>query len=301
MPTITKQTASGNSRVSPSPNQSVSAWDLADKLNVLLFGDSATGKTTLWATFPGPILALICSGLARPGELRSINTPEYRKKINPVVISSSQEYHAVLDKASDYATVVLDHAIGFSDTVLSKDVLGLTELLKSKFRQASKGESWGTVEKGQWGQLNIQLMTEHFPRLLDVPGNVVIVAHERIFGGKEDTGVSSDIIKPKIGAALTPQVSEWLHKNCDYNVQTFLRPRMVRETGEVAGQKVETLTRAQGVEYCLRCEPSEIYRTKFRRPAGGKPLPPYLVLGDSVNGLDKKKSGYQKIVEAING
>lgn len=304
MPKIEKQVG-GNSRVTvPTPFQEStgrSAWDLVNKLNVLLFGDSGTGKTTLWAGFPGPILALICSGLSRPGELRSINTPEYRKKINPIIISSSQEYHSALDKAGDYATVVLDHALGFSDTVLSKDILGLTEMLKSKFRQAGKGESWSVVDQRQYGQLSTELTTLHFPRLLDVPGNVVIVAHERIFRGRDEAGSSSDVIKPTVGAAMTPSVAGWLHKSCDYNVQTFIRPKMVKGQGEVAGQTVETLVRGQGVEYCLRCEPSEVYMTKFRRPAGGKPLPPYLVLGDSVNGLDKKKSAYQKIVEAING
>ena len=44
-----------------------------------------------------------------------------------------------------------------------------------------------------------------------------------------------------------------------------------------------------------------MHEIKFRRPSGGKPLPPCLVLGDSIHGADKKKSGYQKIVEAING
>lgn len=305
VPTITKQTGGNNtprpaSTIKPAP-AAATAWDLADKLNVLLFGDSGTGKTTLWATFPGPILALVCSGLSRPGELRSINTPEYRKKIHPMIISSSQEYHAALDKAADYATVVLDHALGLSEMVLSYDVCGLTEMLKSKYRQAGKGESWSVVDMKQYGQLATELNTIHFPRLLDCPGNVVIVAHERIFKGKEEAGASSDVIKPTVGAALTPSVAGWLHRACDYNVQTFIRPKMMKESGEVAGQVMETLVRGQGVEYCLRTEPSEVYMTKFRRPAGGKPLPACLVLGDSVNGMDKKKTGYQKIVEAING
>ena len=249
VPTIAKQTGGNNAQKTvPSVKSVPSAWDLTDKLNVLLFGDSGTGKTSLWATFPGPILALICSGLSRPGELRSINTPEYRKKIHPVLIPSSTQYHQELDKAGDYATVVLDHALGLSDMVLSYDICGLTEMLKAKYRQAGKGESWSVVSQQQYGQLAIELTTLHLARLLDSPGNVVIVAHERIFKGREEAGSSSDIIKPKVGAALTPNVAGWLHKACDYTMQTFIRPKMMKESGEVAGQVMETTVRGEGVE-----------------------------------------------------
>jgi hypothetical protein len=57
--------------------------------------------------------------------------------------------------------------------------------------------------------------------------------------------------------------------------------------------------RGVGVEYCLRCEPHDIIMTKFRTPKGVKT--PIIVTGDSVNGVDKRMSGYEKIMAVIRG
>jgi hypothetical protein len=83
MPTVTKQTL----KTSVKPTGLQSAWDMVKTFSLLLYGISGTGKTTLWATWPKPILALICSGGTKPGELRSINTPEYRRSISAYVIN----------------------------------------------------------------------------------------------------------------------------------------------------------------------------------------------------------------------
>lgn len=293
MPTVTKQRATTVSKPTaadsfPNGDGFKSAWDLSEHISLLLYGDSGTGKTTLWATFPGPILALISTGLSKPGELKSINTPEYRKKINPVVIQSSDDYYRALDLAPKYSTVVLDHAGGFSDMVLSLDVLMLENLLEAKHRKAGKGESWSVVSQADYGQLAMELH-KRFAALLNLQANAVIVAHERIFRGKEEAGNASDVIKPSVGAALTPSVTGWLNKNCDYILQTFKRPRLVKTKGTVAGQEMEVIERGRGVEYCLRTEPHEVFMTKFRMPRG-RELPECIV-----------DPSYDKIMKLIKG
>lgn len=40
--------------------------------------------------------------------------------------------------------------------------------------------------------------------------------------------------------------------------------------------------------------------TKFRVPGAGT-VPDVLVLGDSVNGIDKKATAYQKLIRVIQG
>jgi hypothetical protein len=243
-----------------------SAWDVTDKVKMLLYGKSGTGKTTLWSSFPGPILTLICSGGKQPGELKSIDTPELRKKVRAVVIQSTDNVREILDSGvvNDFATVVLDHASGLQDLTL-KEILGLDELPAQK--------SWGMASQQQYGQSSL-MCKELFRALLGVNAHLVIVAQERQFG----EGENSDLIAPTIGAALTPSVTGWLNPSCDYVVQTFLRQRTEKVETKIGGDKGKVVTterRLPGVEYLLRVGPHETYMTKFRTPKSS-PVPEYI-------------------------
>ena len=103
-------------------------FDQDEGIKMLLYGESGTGKTTFWATFPGPILSIVCSGGNRAGELRSLND-EARKKVRTVTLQSSSEMKELVEHAEGggYKTIVLDHASGLQDLVL-KELLGLDEL-----------------------------------------------------------------------------------------------------------------------------------------------------------------------------
>lgn len=255
-------------------------------MRVLLYGESGTGKTTLWATFPGPILCLVCSGGQQSGELRSVNTPEYREKITPRHLFSVNDFYGELTDAIEeadrakiasdvrtyddltrlrvrYGTIVLDHASGFSDLILS-EIIG-------KPVPAQKG--WGIATQQQYGQLALQAK-DALRKLLSLSCNVVIVAQQRTFGGRED-GMDPEMVKPTVGAALTPSILGWLNPACDYVLQTFKRPKMIKKQTKVSGQTIETEAR-DGIEYCLRCEPHDVFMTKFRIPKG-RHLPPAIV------------------------
>ena len=248
-------------------------WNLSEEYKMLLYGASGTGKTTFWATWPGPILTLICSGSSRPGELKSIDTAEYRKKIKPVVVPSVQAMRTIIAEAEGYKTVVLDHATGFADLVI-KELLGLTDVPVGKSRIAGKGESWSLVSQQQYGQLAI-IAKEMFRDLLNLPANVIIVAQERTFG---EDNAASEVIKPTVGAALTPSITGWLNPACDYVVQTYKRAKMEETTRKVGNKEVTTYERGKGIEYILRTEPHDVYMTKFRVPIqAGKELPEGIV------------------------
>jgi hypothetical protein len=237
-----------------------------DGLKVLLYGRSGTGKTTLWATFPKPILALVCSGGSKPGELRSIDTPEYRKTIRQVVLEGSREIISVTDALADDSlrcgTLVLDHASGLQDQVL-KEILGLEEL------PAQKG--WGMASQQQYGQCSLQCK-ELLRALLGLSCNVVIVAQEREFNTEAD----SELIMPFVGAGMTPSVTGWLNTAVDYIAQTFLRQREVTKEAKIGGKVVPTKVKTKEVEYVLRVGPDPVYTTKFRLPRG-TPLPDVVV------------------------
>lgn len=230
-------------------------------MTALLYGESGSGKTTIWGSFPGPILALICSGGKRSGELKSVDTSDGRKKITPKIINSVQQIRGYLEDSDKYATIVLDHVSGLSDLVL-KEVLGLETLPEQK--------SWGMASQQDYGTAGLQCKTI-LRQLLNHPGNVVIVAQERKFGGKDgDAGTTDELMAPTVGPAVTPSVAGWLCPACDFVVQTFKRPKMKYTERTVGANKVVTSERVKGTEYCLRCEPHDIFMTKFRVPGGVK-------------------------------
>lgn len=235
-------------------------------MKMLVYGESGTGKTTLTGTWPGPMRWLICSGSDQPGELRSINTPEHRAKITPVVIKSTDDLKRELASGREYATNVLDHASGLADLVL-KEILGLTAIPVQK--------AWGLASQQQYGQQALQLKT-FFHALLNLRGHVVVIAQQRTFGGKDDGGGDSELIKPTVGAALSPSVAGWLAPACDFVCQTFRRPKMKETPRTFGGNTVIVKERDVGVEFCLRTGPHDVFLTKFRLPRG-KELPECIV------------------------
>jgi len=243
----------------------LSAWDRIeplgfdgeDSIKLNLYGKSGTGKTTFWSSFPAPILAIICSGGSKPGELRSINTAANRKRIKQVVIESANEVQELVQRQKEegiFKTVVLDHATGLQDFTLS-EILGLDEL-------PAQG-SWGMASRQDWGQCALQ-MKERFRALLSLDCNVVIVAQEREF----KTDDTDEILMPFIGSALTPSVMGWLAPACDYICQTFIRQKVERVKVKVAKKTTYKNRKIDGVDYCLRTGPHEMFMTKFRLPKG---------------------------------
>jgi hypothetical protein len=241
------------------------------KLNV--YGRSGTGKTTFWATFPKPILALVCSGGQKPGELRSIDTPAYRKTIKQLVVQSSSELHDVVEhqqNRSEYATLVLDHATGLQDLILT-EILELDEIPLGWYAKPEKNQSWGLASQADYGQLAVQIK-KLFRGLLTLDCNVVVVAQER----EHNVDTDSELILPYVASALTPSIVGWLNPACDYICQTFIRPKTETKNNKVGKRTVSITKRTKGVEYCLRTGPHDVFTTKFRLPKR-TPLPEVIV------------------------
>lgn len=256
-PTVTSQSNKAKAKPPPKSAGTESVWDMVQTVRMLCFGVSGTGKTTFAASHPGRIKWLVCSGGKKPGELRSIDTPENRKRIHPVVLNESEDFKRELGDLDEYDAVVLDHASGLAD-ILLKEILNVDELPEQR--------GWGTASQQQYGQLALQCK-ESFRALLNAPCDVIVIAQERVFGGADDGG--SEIIKPTIGAALTPSVVGWLNPACDYVVQTYKRPKMVKKTITLNGKPQERNERVKDqVEYCLRTGPDDVVMTKFRVPRG---------------------------------
>ena len=259
-------------------------FDVNDGIKINFYGRSATGKTTLWATFPKPILALVCSGGGKPGELRSIDTPEYHKTVKQVVIDSTEDLGEIVEYQQTsrvYSTIVLDHVTGLQNLVM-KEILNLGEQPIALYRRAEKGESWGIASKQDYGQAVIR-MKELLRQLFSLDCNVVVIGQEREFNVEEE----GELLMPFVGCSVFPKVAEWLFPAFDYICQTFIRQKTTTKSVKVGKRSIDKEVKVRGVDYCLRTGPDPVYTTKFRLPKGSK-LPEVVV-----------DPSYQKILKLI--
>lgn len=271
MPKVTQQTQKAAPKKTGTVIDRIKpiGFDGTRGISILLYGQSATGKTTLWSSFPAPILSVICSGLASPGETLSLDTPANRKRIENVTLLDSSEMKDIIDYQKSegrFKTVVLDHVSGLQD-LITKELLGLDELPVQK--------SWGLATQQQWGQITQQCkeILRAMLNLVATGTNVVIIGQER--ETKPEDG--NEIGIPTIGVATTPSLAGWLNPTVDYICQTFKRPVMVENVATMPnGKELKTLTRGTGVEFCCRTGPHDIFTTKFRVPLG-TPLPEVIV------------------------
>lgn len=283
MPKVVKQTPIGKTAkggvISVIDRIAPMSFDDDEGIKILLYGRSGSGKTTLWGTFPGPILSIIRSGGKKPGELRSLDTPANRKKIQQVVLGESKEVMDLVkyqEEEQKFKTLVLDHSTGLQDLVLA-EILGLDP------DDMPVQKSWGLATQQQYGQCTAQCK-EYLRALLGLSCNVVIIAQEREFNTDNE---AAEFLAPTVGAALSPSLTGWLNTAVDYICQTYIRQKTEIVTTKINGKEHQTLKKTKGVDYCLRVGPDAVYTTKFRQPKGYE-LPEAIIDPD-----------YKKLMEQI--
>jgi hypothetical protein len=242
-------------------------FDDGEGIKVLNYGPSGSGKTRLWGSYPGEILAILRSGGRRPGELRSINTPENRKRIKQAVIAKSSQFRGIVQMLesgnSPFTTVVLDHISGLQDLILA-EILGIDGIPEQKH--------WGLASQQQYGQCTAQCK-EILRALLNLPINVHLVAQERAFN---EEGDGTSLLMPYVGPAVTPSLAGWITPAVDYIVHSYKRQKTETVERKIGTNVKKVQVPVEGVDYCLRVGPDATYMTKFRVPPG-TPLPHSLV------------------------
>lgn len=249
-------------------------FDPDEGISVCVYGNSGTGKTTFWASFPDPILAIICSGSENPGELKSVYTEANRQRIQTVTIQDSFEILQLVKgqiATNMFSTIVLDHVSGLQDWVLM-EILGLSELPPQK--------SWGLASQNQWGQCSLKTK-ELLRPLLDLRCNRVFVNQERT--NKENP--DNDIAVPYVGPALMPGLAGWLMPACDYIIQTFKRQKTETKTVKIGNTPQTTTKRLKAIEFCARTGPDPVYSTKFRMPVGATSVVPDVLVNPTYGGM----------------
>ena len=228
------------------------AWD--EPFSIGIFGGPGTGKTTLWSTFPKPILALICSGeLKSPNELKSID-PKDRQGIDTVNLENCEEINQVSEIVDEggYKTVVLDHMTSFSDLVL-KQVLKVDKIAPQL--------SWGTAEQQQWGEHGLLCKT-FLKTLIDLDAYTVVVSQERYFEPPRD----SELGRGVYGPATTPTIAGWMVPAMDYSIQMAIRNETKTKIMNVKGKEIEERVKTGNREFVAYCRLDPGRMTKFRFP-----------------------------------
>jgi len=200
-----------------------------DKVKVCLYGRNRSGKTTLAAQFPKPILFVSSEPASNGGALsiadiegapliRVARCPRPDAPKNAVcgsakVVAIANELYA----NNPFATVVLDTVTSLQDIVLTEllDLPSVPEML-----------TWGTVPDGVY-QMRAEKLRESIRPLLELQNcNIVMLAQEADHNKQEDrsgkrklmgTMQQESFMAPALGATN----AKWLQDACGYVFQIY--------------------------------------------------------------------------------
>ncbi len=242
-----------------------------NKIKMLVYGRSKTGKTTFVSTIASQIPAgkkvlwIICSGGNKSGELKSIAAKD-RNKIEAVTLQSSLELRTItehLQGDNSFYAVIQDHVSGLQDRALAEVM---------KVDQVPAQMSWGTATRDQWMEAGTNCR-EGLRGLLGLDKHIILLGQER---PPKELSDNEELLTPTIGVDLMPSLAGWLYPTVDYIVQTFMKQKVETKEVSIAGKKSTTTRKVAGADYCLRTGPHENYVTGFRVPRGAQ-LPDYIV------------------------
>ena len=247
--------------------------DIDKGRSFLFYGRSGTGKTSLAATFPGPVLLIdvMDEGTDSISDVKGIDVTE---------VTSLEElediYWFLKDGDHKYKTVIID-------TVSQLQMVCLEEIV-GEGKKGKKVGDWGSMSQKQWGQI-ASYMKEWLINFRDLSRyelDIVFLAQDRVFNASEEEAGDGEIM-PEVGPGLSPSVAKTLAAAVSMVGNTFIRSREVVK--EVNGKKV----RRQKTEYCLRVGPNPVYTTKVRKPRGN--VAPDFIIDPS----------YDAIIDLIEG
>lgn len=226
------------------PNQEVG------NIKVILYGKSSTGKTTLAASFPKPVILDVrekgTKSVKKVRGLKELPVKEWQDLIDMYWYLKKEDH--------DFETVAIDTA-GNAQAMA-------VQLVMAKHKRKGEVGSWGTMTQQMWGEV-ASMVKELLLQYRDLPMNVVFIAHHKVFQQEEDESDEDTVkISPHVGPALSPSVASVLNAAVDIIGETFIGETITRTRNKKTGKREEV----REVDYCLRVGPHSSYITKVRKP-----------------------------------
>lgn len=246
------------------PIEIVEVGELPFALAALVYGRSGTGKTTISATFPKPLLLLDVreKGTDSIANVKGVEVGRIEKWEDFENI-----YWYIESGTTKYKTVVIDQITQLQD-------LAIIQAMEDDGKKVDD-----TISKRNWGQAAGLMKTWilNYRDLVEKDIHVVFLAHDRATDSG-DTG-DDDQLDPSIGARVMPSVASFLNGAVKVIGNTF-----IRETHSIQNNK-----KVRSVEYAMRIGPHANYTTKIRSPVGIKS--PDIIVDPS----------YDKLVAVVKG
>jgi len=240
----------------------------------LFYGRAGTGKTTLAASFPKPLLVIDIDDKGTD----SISDLPGIKLVEPTTFDELTEiYWYLKENPTRYKTVVID-------TISQVNRMLVNEISGDKARNAGKAPGdWGTMKLADWGKVAAK-MKNWITDMRNLPIEMVFLAQDRVFNLDEENeeAIDSDSIDPEVGPRLSNSVASHICAAVHVIGNTFIRE--VKKTSKINKDKV-----IKRKEYCIRLGPSSYYITKLRKPKS-------IILPDFVS-----EPSYKKIMTIIKG
>lgn len=246
---------------------------IENPMRVALYGRTGSGKTTIAASFPSPLLVDIKEeqGTASVKDVKGL-------KVFPADTwdDIEQIYWYLENGEHPFKTVILD-------TTTQMQELAIRHVLSKAKKSDEDAGGFGTMTKQMWGD-TATLMKTWLINYRGLGINIVYLAQERIFNAGDDAPEDNQIA-PEVGPRMMPSVGSTLNAAVDYIGQTFIREHILRKRDPKTKKVEENKT----VQYCLRVGPHAYYTTKVRSLKKVK-IPSFLV-----------DATYDDLVELRNG
>lgn len=234
-----------------------------------LYGRSGTGKTTLSASWPKPILYFN----VKDNGTDSIRDMGKDIDVKDIVTAEDWDeailwcYAEVKRKKFPYKTIVTDTMTQLQ-SIHVNDVMAERERKSKKLPRGKRPGDYGTLQQQDWGVVS-GLMKKAIEDIRGLPVESVFIAQEKavIPDDSEDDGV--DVLLPEVGVRLIKSVAADLNASVSIIGNTFIRVKEVKTSKKGRNIKIKK-------QYCLRVGPNEVYTTKVRKPKGIE-APDYIV------------------------